>query len=113
MLEFLQKVEIVKGRKAFWDSIPTVYRQCVVFYTNFWSAYDEIFPSTRHKSVGKETGKTSYIERFNNTMRQRISRLVRSTLSFSKKIENHIGAIWYFTHYYNASLASKKIATAT
>ena len=56
------------------------------------------------KAVGKETGKTSYIERFNNTLRQRVSRLVRKTLSFSKSLENHIGAIWYFIHYYNASL---------
>ena len=54
--------------------------------------------------VGKETGKTSYIERLNNTLRQRVSRLVRKTLSFSKSLENHIRAIWYFVHYYNASL---------
>ena len=33
-----------------------------------------------HKSVGKETGLTNRIERFNCTMRQRISRLVRQTL---------------------------------
>jgi insertion element IS1 protein InsB len=65
---------------------------------------NNIFPQSRHKSVGKDTGFTSYIERFNNTMRQRISRLVRKTLSFSKKVENHIGAIWYFIHHYNASL---------
>jgi phage terminase large subunit GpA-like protein len=31
---------------------------------------------------------------------QRVSRLVRKTLS----LENHIGAIWYFIHHYNASL---------
>jgi IS1 family transposase len=55
-------------------------------------------------AVGKETRKTSYVERFNNTLRQRVSRLVRKTLSFSKSLENHIGAIWYFIHYYNASL---------
>ncbi len=29
----------------------------------------------------------------NCTMRQRVSRLVHKTLSFSKKLENHIGAI--------------------
>ncbi|MBE9123011.1 hypothetical protein IQ269_19965 [Tychonema sp. LEGE 07199] len=29
------------------------------------------------------------MERLNNTLRQRISRLVRKTLSFSKKLENH------------------------
>lgn len=32
-----------------------------------------------------------------------MSRLVRKTLSFSKSLENHIGAIWYFIHHYNAS----------
>ena len=62
-------------------------------YTDFWDAYALVFPQTRHKAVGKETGKTSYIERFNCTMRQQVSRLVRKTLSFSKKLENNIGAI--------------------
>jgi IS1 family transposase len=64
----------------------------------------EVLPSKRHQAVGKETGKTSYIERLNCTLRQRVSRLVRKTLSFSKKLENHIGAIWNFIHHYNASL---------
>jgi IS1 family transposase/transposase-like protein len=93
------------GARGLWDSIPAVYRQCAVSYTDFWSAYQIVFPKKRHKSVSKDTGKTNYIERFNNTMRQRISRLVRKTLSFSKKLSNHIGAIWYFIHEYNASLS--------
>jgi len=92
------------GAEALWKSLPPVYRQCAVYYTDFWSAYEEIFPSKRHRPVPKRSGKTSYIERFNNTMRQRISRLVRKTLSFSKKMGNHIGAIWNFIHYYNDSL---------
>ncbi len=92
------------GAKGLWDSLPPVYRQCAVCYTDFWSAYEEIFPTKRHKAVGKESGKTNYIERFNCTMRQRISRLVRKTLSFLKKLENHIGAIWNFIHHYNAEL---------
>ena len=94
-----------KGAKGLWDSLPPVYRQCAVSYTDFWQSYDVIFPSKRHKSVGKETGQTNRIERFNCTMRQRISRLVRKTLSFSKKLSNHIGAIWYFIHHYNAYIA--------
>jgi len=40
-------------------------------------------------------------------MRQRISRLARKTLSFSKKLSNHMGAIWYFIHSYNANLFIK------
>ena len=92
------------GAEGLWASLPAVYRQGAVAYTDFWSAYAESFPASRHRAVGKETGGTSKIERFNNTMRQRISRLVRKTLSFSKKLVNHIGAIWLFVHHDNASL---------
>ena len=93
-----------KGAQGLWESLPPVYRQCAVSYTDFWKAYDVIFPKKRHKSVGKETGFTNRIERFNCTMRQRISRLVRKTISFSKKLSNHVGAIWYFIHHYNANI---------
>ena len=92
------------GAEGLWRSLPAVYRQCAVLYTDFWKAYAEVFPSKRHQAVGKSSGKTNYIERFNCTLRQRVSRLVRNTLSFSKKLENHIGAIWTFVHHYNASL---------
>jgi IS1 family transposase len=95
------------GARGLWDSLPAVYRQCAVSYTDFWSAYGIVFPQKRHRAVGKDAGQTNYIERFNNTMRQRISRLVRKTLSFSKSLSNHIGAIWYFIHEYNATLSIK------
>lgn len=93
-----------QAAKRLWQSLPAVYRQCAVCYTDFWEAYVGVLPSQRHQAVGKETGCTSYIERFNNTLRQRVGRLVRKTLSFSKKLNNHIGAVWYFIHHYNASL---------
>lgn len=89
---------------ALWQSMPAVYRQCAMIYTDYWEAYQAVLPSKRHRAVGKETGLTSYIERFNNTLRQRVSRLVRKTLSFSKKLENHIAAIWNFIHYYNEQI---------
>lgn len=63
--------------------MPGVYRQCAVIYTDHWEVYKAVLPSQRHHAVGKATGLTSYIERFNNTLRQRVSRLVRQTLSFS------------------------------
>jgi len=95
-----------QAAKELWNSLPPVYRQCAVCYTDFWASYEDVIPKKRHRAVGKESGNTNHIERFNNTMRQRISRLVRATLSFSKKLENHIGAIWYFIHHYNACLQS-------
>ena len=101
-----------KGAKKLWDSLPPIYRQCAVCYTDFWEAYQMVIPSKRHRPVEKESGKTSYIERLNNTLRQRISRLVRKSLSFSKKLENHIGAIWYFVHHYNSYIRARLVAIA-
>jgi insertion element IS1 protein InsB len=92
---------------ALWQSLPPVYRQCAQVYTDYWEAYETVIPSQRHCAVGKESGLTSYIERLNNTLRQRIARLVRKTLSFSKKLENHIGAIWMFIHEYNRLVREK------
>jgi len=95
-----------QSAKRLWRSLPAVYRQCAIRTTDFWSAYEQVLPSKRHQAVGKETGKTSLIERFNNTLRQRVGRLVRKTSSFSKKLSDRIGAVWYFVHHYNASLRS-------
>jgi len=43
--------------------------------------------------------KTGYIKYLNLTMRQRVSRFVRKTLSFSESMENHTGAVWNFVHH--------------
>jgi IS1 family transposase len=75
-----------KSAEEIWQSLPPVYRQCAVCYTDVWQFYSEVLPFKRHRPVGKESGKTSYIEKLKNTLRQRISRLVRKTLSFSKKL---------------------------
>lgn len=96
-----------QSAQALWDSLPRRYRQYARIYTDHWEAYACVLPSKRHFAVGKESGLTSYIERFNNTLRQRISRLVRQSLSFSKKLDNHIGAIWNFIHHYNQKIREK------
>jgi insertion element IS1 protein InsB len=75
------------------DSLLPVYWQCAFIHSDFWEAYAKVLPSKRYKAVGKETGETCYIERLSNTFRQRISRLVCKTLSFSKKLEHHKAAI--------------------
>ncbi len=92
-----------------WLSLPAEYRERAIAYTDFWESYAAAFPKKQHRAVGKESGKTNYIERFNCTLRQRVSRLVRKSLSFSKKLENHIGAIFYFIHHYNAMLRSNML----
>jgi len=94
-----------KSARKLWASLPEIYQQCAIAYTDFWQAYKTVIPHKHHRAVGKATGLTNHIERLNNTFRQRVSRLVRESLSFSKKLNNHIGAIWYFIHGYNAELA--------
>jgi len=88
--------------KKLWESIPKSYRDKATFYTDDWQAYKGVIPEERHCIV---KGKSNHIERFNCTMRQRISRLVRKALSFSKKLSNHIGAIKYFICHYNLDRA--------
>lgn len=39
-----------------WESLPPLYRQCAIAYTEFWAAYGAVLPSKRHRAVGKETG---------------------------------------------------------
>jgi hypothetical protein len=52
--------------------------------------YKGVIPPAQHKAITKNARKTNHTERFNNTLRQRVSRLTRDTLSFSKKLTNHI-----------------------
>jgi insertion element IS1 protein InsB len=127
-----------EGAQGLWDSLPAEYKERAIYYTDFWESYRSVFPESRHRPCGKESGQTiavcrnirhtpigfslsfrgateracvdirsdgyNHIERFNCTLRQRVSRLVRKALSFSKKLDNHIGAIWYFIHHYNAQI---------
>jgi IS1 family transposase len=90
--------------KKLWNSIPKEYREghC---YTDFWQAYQAIIPEDQHTAVGKETGETAHVERWNNTLRQRLGRFVRKTLSFSKSLFMHTACLALFLHRYNQERA--------
>jgi insertion element IS1 protein InsB len=51
--------------------------------------------------VAKETGETAHVERHNNTLRQRLGRLVRKSLSWSKATEMLVACLAVFFHRYN------------
>jgi insertion element IS1 protein InsB len=95
-----------KSFKKLWAMIPKAYRQHATFYTDQYVVYKGVIPAAQHYPIGKLARKANHIERFNNTLRQRVSRLVRSALSFSKKLDNHIGAIKYFICHYNLTKAA-------
>jgi IS1 family transposase len=90
-----------QSAQALWGKIPTRYQEQAMFYTDQYEVYNGVIPSAQHRAITKLARKTNHVERFNCTLRQRVSRLVRATLSFSKKLTNHIGAIKYFICDYN------------
>jgi insertion element IS1 protein InsB len=95
-----------KSAKRLWAKIPHAYRQHATFYTDQYVVYEGVIPAAQHRAISKLARKTNHIERFNNTLRQRVSRLVREALSFSKKLANHIGAIKLFICHYNLTRAA-------
>ena len=88
-----------------WERIPDSYRHGHCF-SDFWEAYHLVVPAEQHTAAGKETGFTAHVERWNNTLRQRLGRFVRKSLSFSKSEEMHEICLRLFLHRYNLALAS-------
>ena len=88
-----------------WRSLPPDYRKRAVIYTDYWESYGNILPSKRHRAVGKESGETAHIERFNNTLRQMCPGMVRKTLSFSKDRTMHEKRIRIFIDHYNSKIS--------
>ncbi len=89
----------VKTCRRLWQRLPAEYRELHSF-SDFREAYKKVFPKETHRSVGKETGETAHMERWYNTLRQRLARFVRKTLSFSKsEVYHHIVLKWFITEY--------------
>lgn len=92
-----------KGALGLWQAIPERYRRQATFYTDDWQAYKQIIPADQHQCE-KTKKDTNHVERFFCTLRQRCSRLVRLSLSFSKKLDRHVKSIKFVITHYNLSL---------
>lgn len=86
--------------RKLWSNIPESYKQGTIF-SDFWEAYQAVVPDEQHQAVGKDSGLTAHVERFNNTIRQRLARFVRKTLSFSKSEHMHLICLHLFLYRYN------------
>src|SRR5437868_14874074 len=93
-----------KTCQRLWEAIPEGYRQGHCF-TDFLKVYTSVIPEEQHTAVGKETGETAHVERWNNTLRQRLARFVRMTLSFSKSVIMHEACLFLFLLRYNLDRA--------
>ena len=91
--------------RQLWEQIPASYRDCQSF-SDFWKAYQKVFPEATHECVGKESGQTSHMERWYNTLRQFNARFVRKTLSFSKSDLMHEIVTRVFIVRHNLSLVT-------
>ena len=91
--------------RKLWERIPGSYRGCQSF-SDFWDAYQKVFPEETHECVGKESGQTSHMERWYNTLRQSNARFVRKTLSFSKSDTMHEIVTRLFIVRHNLSLVT-------
>lgn len=94
-----------EGAEGLYLSIPQELLHKSLVFTDDLASYGTVFKKGQLQQEGKT--QTRYIERINNTIRQRCSRLVRKTLSFSKKWENHYLAIKYFLVNYNLEILAK------
>ena len=103
-----------EGAIGLWQSLPEAYLEATT-YTDDWEAYRAIFYDNKLHQVGKESGQTNHVERFNNTLRQRVSRLGRKTLSFSKKLETTLGRFGISStttiNHYLFSTTQKKVSS--
>jgi IS1 family transposase len=85
-----------------WEQVPAPWREATC-YTDFWEAYQAVLPTAQHVTADKGTGETAHVERWNNTLRQRLGAFVRKTLSFSKCDYLHWARLILFLHRYNLS----------
>jgi len=93
-----------KTCRLLWERVPLALHHALAF-TDFWEAYQKVIPEGQHAPGGKGSGQTNHIERFNNTLRQRLARFVRKTLSFSKSETMHESCLRLFLHHYSANMA--------
>jgi insertion element IS1 protein InsB len=90
-----------ESARALWSKVPPAIKAQALVLTDCWDAYALAIPAGQHVACQKQSGQVSLIERFNCTLRQRVSRLVRKSLAFSKSDWFHEEAIKYFIAHYN------------
>ena len=86
--------------RKLWERIPEAYRPLTCF-TDFYEVYKKVVPSQQHQACKKGSGLTNAVERFNLTLRQRMGRMVRKTLSFSRSWTMHLLCLGLFIDRYN------------
>ncbi len=88
---------LVARHRSFLPLRPLLHR--------FLGCDQAVVPEEQHAAGGSETGQTAHVEHWNTTVRQRLVRFVRKTLSFSKSTRLHEACLLLFLHHYNLDRA--------
>ncbi|RYF46356.1 MAG: IS1 family transposase [Cytophagaceae bacterium] len=95
----------VRTAQDVWMKVPKQYKHCQCFADGL-EAYAHAIPQEQlHQQTKKEH--TNHLERFNATLRGRVGRLTRKTLSFSKSYFMHIVHVRLFLIHYNQEQVRK------
>jgi hypothetical protein len=71
-------------------------RQHAMCYTDLSVVYAGLMPAVQHQAISRFAQKTTHTERCSNTCRQRVARLRREALSFSKDLAHQFGVMKRF-----------------
>jgi IS1 family transposase len=85
-----------RSAKRLWARILLASRQHAMLYTDQSVVSEGVIPAAQHRAINRFARQTHPIERCNNTLRQRVSRLVREALSCSQKRANPLVAMQLF-----------------
>jgi len=89
--------------RKLYERLPHGYRDCSCVVDG-WEAYQLTFPPAQLNVYVGERGPTNHQERWYNTLRQRLGRYTRKTLSFSKSDHYHRLVTHAFIVHYNLTI---------
>jgi IS1 family transposase len=73
-------------------------------YSGYWQPYPGFLDLDCHEQCARQEGRTNHIERFRATLRNRLGRLTRKTLSFSKALDPLRDLLTVFICHYNVEI---------
>lgn len=82
-----------KSAAALWAKTPESAQHHAMFHPEQYDVYTGVLAAAPPPAISQQARQTKHIERFHNTLRQPMSRLLRASLSCSKQLAHHSGAL--------------------
>lgn len=89
-----------------WQKLPQDYQKTFT-YSDGWQPYVEFVDLDCHQLCLKEEAQTNHLERWWASLRNRLGRLTRKTLSFSKALQPLEDLLTLFIYNYNLEIYNK------